>query len=398
MSLTTVTNTTIITAAQYNTIQSSIVDVISGYYGASPTSLLSTTVTPDAAIVAADWDKLYADISRGTAHQLNQLPPVSTSTNTLTINFVNAIITTTNFVMANTGTLHATEQMTTATIERGARDSFRSAQWGSTLTHTVNYDWASDQAAENFFRLGGRLSLQTGFVLGSGEDRYSVAWARGIGWMNQQLESIANQFSLANYLAPSPFSDISLTTASGILYPVNGQDYDIMTVSLKKKSLSRVQALVNMGHRGTNVDLDVSSTATYHYSRGDTIPMGIAAPEPALTNITNLGDAGVFVPFPTKVLALPYAVSGFYWNALDSSTQTITLNNSGNTAVTITGINYTSNGGVTSTPNYASFGTFPVVINPGASAFFHLTCSGTQVGTWQTVLQSSVTMTPVRSP
>jgi len=387
MALTTVTNTTIVAAAEYNAIQASVVDVISGYYGASLTSLQSTTVTPGADIVIADWDKLYADISRGTAHQLNQQPPAAISTNTLTANFVNAIITSTNFVMANTGTLHDPAQMTTATIARGARDSFRSAQWGSTLTHTVNYVWGDDvtgdQLALNFFRLGGRLSLQTGYTTGSGDDRYSVAWARNIDWMNAQLQLVTNQYTLNNYLIPGQYGDFSLSTASGILYPPNGQDYDIMTVSMNRTSLRSIQANIELGHRGTNVDLDVASTATYYYSRGDATPVGIAAPEPVLTNITNLGDAGEFVPYPTKVLILKYAIVGFTWNALDSSTQTITLGNTGNTALTITDITYTNNGGITATPDYAGFGTFPVVIAPGAVSVFHLTCSGTAVGTWQ---------------
>ena len=389
MSIIQVTTTTIINASIYNALQATTSHVLYDTYGYTT---VSYPVTAGTKILAEHWLNLQKDIDLCRIHQFNttttvpqdKLPNVSDVR--IFADYVNALSTGTGIIALNTQT-HSEGQLALAIPVTGASESTRTAVWGSTLTHTVQYDWESTADAEHFFNLGGRLRLRQGYGPSTGTDIYSVAYMGMIDYVESQLSTVG-QFTSTNY-----YNNVTInyTTASGILQVETDElDHDIYTVEISKTSSTRITAIATLGHIGTNVPLDIISTATYYYSRNDATLFGILAPRPQVRSITWVGDAGAFVPFPTKVITVPYSPSTFTWHALkQSDTQTITLTNIGNASCVITDILLTANGGVTPHITYGGigddWGTFTatsVTIAAGASRSFTVYYTGTNVGTW----------------
>jgi hypothetical protein len=387
MAITTVTTNSIVTAAQYNEIQSDVAGVITGYYKLDVAQMRSNTVSSGATVNVADWQELYDDLSRAMAHQTNTRVSATTST-WLTATYVNAIISATNFIVANTATLHSPAQLGLATLSTGARDTFTATDWTSTLTHTVTYDWFdgtdNDISIQQFFRLGGRLVMQPAYVRITGATTtLERAWMGHIDWMRDQLQLPVNQFSLSDYNKLGISRAISLTTSTLV-----GGLPEVMTMRMAVSGFTnqQVTATMTLAHAGTAIRLDVYNTATYYYSRGDAdqVIQGLAATQPELTSVLGFGDASPFSSSTSKILSINSPVGGFSWRAYESSTATtITLRNTGNSSLTISGITFTNNGDVVAIPDYSGIGSFPVVMPPRSTTQFDLTYSGITVGTWQ---------------
>ena len=308
--ISTVSNLQTITTATYNTIQAASSSVLSDFYGGSSSSVpITASANP---ITADQWIRLYNDIDRSLVHQTGAVMSYTTGTFpdvnnvAITTSFVNAITNAMNTVYNNTGTLHAPSQLLLATTSTGATYSKRETQWGSTLTHVVNYFWNSEADVQHFFNLGGRMVVQEGYVHGSGNGSgVDLNWAAMIDYMQAQLALPQNQFTATNYYNTT---QIQLTTSTDA--------YNSMSVRMLRRSSTSTQAEIKFNTLGTTNDIDLISTATFVYSRGDTIPQGIAAPKPKMVLVTDLGDGGNYAPF-TRLLTIPYLPSTFTWTAYD---------------------------------------------------------------------------------
>lgn len=309
MTISTVSNTSTITSSTYNSIQSLSASILTDLYGNNSSSI-PLTAGP-ITITADQWQRLYSDISRSSVHQTNQVPTYPAGSypdvNDLSIrsDFVNSLIANVQTVAANTGSHHP-NQLLLATTSTGATYSKRTTQWGSTLTHRVNYNWNSQQDAEHFFNLGGKMVVQEGYVPGTGNGGTTdTNWMSMIDWANSQLQTAQYQFTATNWYSNTV---ISLTTSSDLA--------NVLSVRMLKRSSNSTQLEVNFNHVGSQVSLNLVSTATFVYSRGDTIPPGVPAPRPTMSLQLDLGDGGVYVPF-SKILSLPYLPGEFFWYAVD---------------------------------------------------------------------------------
>lgn len=366
-----VNTATTISAGLYNSIQSNINYVLEDLYGGST---LSFPVTNTTVIKPDYWTNLMYDANRCLVHQtgLEQglyAPSVVPATdNKIYASYVNAIITATNYIYNHTST-HAVNQIGFATEGAGAAVSSRTGTWGSTVTHHVSYTWANAVEAQNFFNLGGFLFSQQGCVPASASPGTTdTQWVSMVQWVNAEAAKLVNQFTATNYYNGTP---ISITTSATA--------FDTLELDFNKVSSTVVTMDAKYMHLGYLADLDITSTATYAYSMGTTNPVGVASPRPQVQSTSFLGDAGAYVPYPTKVLTVG-AVSSFnLYRNKPSPSQTIVLGNEGSVPLTITGINYTSNGGVTAHPSGI---TFPITLAAGSSTNLILYYTATVEGTF----------------
>lgn len=366
-----ISTATTISASLYNSIQSNVKYVLEDLYGGSA---LSFPVTNTTVIKPDYWTNLMYDANRCLVHQtgLEQglySPSVVPTTNSkIYASYVNAIITATNYIYNHTST-HALNQIGVATDGAGAAVSSRTGTWGSTVTHHVSYTWANAVEAQNFFNLGGFLFSQQGCTPASAAPGTTdTQWVSMVQWINAEAAKVGNQFTATNYYNGTP---ISITTSATA--------FDTLELDFNKVSSTVVTMDAKYMHIGYQADLDITSTATYAYSIGTTSPAGVASPRPQAQSTSFLGDAGAYVPYPTKVLTVS-AVSSFdLYRNKPSPSQTITIGNAGTVPLTITGITYTTNGGVTP---HASGITFPITLASGFSVDLTLYYTATAEGTF----------------
>jgi len=129
-----------------------------GYQG----SVVSTITTSTTLIDLLDWQKLYSEVELINYHILGvPLPTVpgappstiggSKTTATIRANWVNSMITATNYALLNQYSV-ASNQLATLAIADNSNDS-----WDSTIVSKTNTQWADGDSARYFFNLGGKI-------------------------------------------------------------------------------------------------------------------------------------------------------------------------------------------------------------------------------------------------
>ncbi len=371
-----VTTQTTITAGLYNNIQSGVTSVLKTLYGGDLTTFAVSTGT---LITPSYWNNLKADIEKAYSHQTGMTlsTPIGKTPVTgglIYADYVNTLITATNFISANTNT-HATNQMSVATEGAGAAVSRRTTTWGSTLTHQVIYTWTTSTEAGYFFNLGGALFAQESYVAATaGAGTTETQWMSMITDIQARASDTANWFTASNYYSGTP---VSISTSANA--------FDSLDLTFSKVSDTQVQLDAVFNHLGWSAELDLVSTATYRVSEGS-----VPAERPQVQSLLFLGDAGAFVPYPTKTLVVSDPAPFAWYSNKQSPTQIIYLQNIGTTDLTITDIQFSSNSGVVPHYSYGWGPTLPRVIGPGQTSTLNLYYTGTELGlTQQTITVKS---------
>jgi hypothetical protein len=166
-------NTNIL-AADYNTIQSSIGQVLgtgSGQFGYGQT-VLSSQVAVNQKITALQWQNLYNDLITARTHQAggDQTGNLNYPTTSRTVresdrsaykSFADTIV---------------TNKLAVPPTGQGSPESYSVAQkgtsgspvyWNGTITHSVTLTWASYDTARYFFNTGGQIYFSASFLAGA---------------------------------------------------------------------------------------------------------------------------------------------------------------------------------------------------------------------------------------
>ena len=364
-----------ILASHYNTIRTRIYNVLGpvstgyGYTGDTPSVPVIVGNTP----TADEWLKLYNEVNRCIVHQTNSALSLPVGITTPAVggiiyaSFVNTLESYSITAETNKATV-AAGQLLSSTANGS---STRTSVWGSDITHEVTYDWASSLNAQYFFNLGGRLQVSMSYAnsTGSADD---LAWISLINSANSVFGNLGNYFGLPNY-----------TSGSTIVYVAASSGANSIVVTFSRTSLSQVKAKVELLTSGTTINLDVTCTVTYYYSRGDL--GGVAAPQPAGQVTIDLQTGGAVAPVvqPTRIAYVPTTPTAYnFYSGQTSAEQTIVISNIGNSLLSISNITYTTNGNVTPVPVY-SWGATPVTtISGGSFKTFTLAYSGSTLGSY----------------
>ena len=368
MPITTVNSNQLISAAKYNEIQTAIAGVLT-YYGVNPTSV---QVSDASSIIYADnhWTKLYNDVTKCTIHQTGATISGGTTPASDVIASVlltNKIIDAANLAVTNKDTV-ASGQTTTFN-----NSSTRTSNFGSNVAihHTVEYEWVDANAMTYFLQSGGRLEAD-------------------LSWVNAGLEfdsDLIAVLGLADTAIQTNTYKISNSNQTPSPYTIS-QGAHTITITFDRISAKKYTLDVSILSTLVQTLNGSSITGTFRYvasTDAGTVAGGILAPIPqATTTVTFQGSSEAATP--TKALsASPTSLSyTFYTGDAASASQTITLTNNGNTAVSITGITFSNAGTVIANPIYSwtGNGTFAnTTVSAGASRTIALTYSGATAGT-----------------
>lgn len=368
MAIATVNPGNTITAQKYNEIQAQI-DAVLGRnpagYGASPSSIPVTRLD---VIKSEHYSKLYNDIRRCLVHQsgTSMVFPDSAVApavgDVIYAAFTNSLIAAADQALANRYTV-AASQLSNQISNQSTFPFDRS------YVHTITYTWANNNDLRYYFNLGGRIEAAIGYS-GSPGTPLETAWAAAVGVANAAMQT----YTRADFEAGGVNSSKTLYTNNGTV--------DIILVRVTQISDVALRVTVEMSPSAPLANIGISSQAAFYYSRGDTVPAGVAAPLADIDQSLTLGTQ-ITVPPPVviarKTLSISPASATFSFEAgQTSSAQTFTLTNSGNTALTVSSINFTQNGGVSAQAFYSWSGA--LTLGAGDNASFSLSYSGPNPG------------------
>jgi hypothetical protein len=365
----------LITLAKYNEMQS-IVGGVLDFYSVTPESVQVQSQL--SLISTSTWAPLYRDINKCVVHQLGRNIAVISTPNTSTtitaagtnqmINDLNIVSTGTSTAVVAAGQLDST--LTTATV--------RTLNFGSTgaIHHTVEYEWPTVLDMTSFLATGGKLTAE-------------LTWVNGTVALDSDLLDILGTASTA--IGTSPYQ-VSYTNQTPTAYTANKGDHTI-TISFTKNTTKKYTIDISILSTtiqtlgGSPASSITGRTRCYRSINVGTPTGGISGPLPQSTTTARFG-AGVDVPTSTFSLsASPTSLSyAFYTGDTQSATQTVTLTNNGNTAISITSISNTTAGSVTLRPIYSWTGNSTFVattINPnGGTRTISFAYAGTNAGTF----------------
>jgi hypothetical protein len=370
MSIITVNSNQLIGVAKYNEIQNTASIVLS-YYGVIPESVPLSVGTTGVISTSSSWGSLWTDINRCTIHQTGASIPGSARPTTSTVASViltNQIIDAANLAFTNRN-VAAIGQLTEFTSP-----SIRTSNFGNTgaIRHTVEYEWVDADAMTSFLQTGGRLEADlawsnTGIALDS--DLIDV-----LGLADDDLQTNTYQVSVTNQTPANVSYSKGVHTVTVTFTRTTTKKYTIDISILS----TTVQTLGGSSITGV--------TRCFTSTDDGPAPGGIAGPVPAV-EITTTFEGSAVPPTATRSLsASPATLSySFFTGDSQSTAQTVTLTNNGNSLLQITGISYTTTGGVVARPTYSWTGnsTFAnTTINSGASRTISLAYSGATAGTF----------------
>ena len=366
---------TIIEAAHYNTIQQQVSGVLNlgpGGYGVTS----QTTPVNDSTIIKAEHlRKLFDDLNKILAHEFHTTATTSTSITTGTLikaEFFNFLDTSATIAVLNTLTVHPSQLASTQVNQV----STRTEAWTSaaTINHKMTYYWEDQNHMRWFFNLGGGIQphLEYNTSDGSAED---IAWTNAIAAWESGVAAGGTFYrsDLLSHLASGTPKVYTYSDGSGRSISLT---YSILPVG------SEHQINADLSLSTTNpTSINVVSTFTLYYSRGDAVPAGIAAPMPDIQGTEDFdGGYPSGSPFANRKLTVsPSSLTFNQVEGIESAKQTITLVNSSNTSITVTGIEFTANG---VTPNSTASVLLPIQLSPAEDSKFDVTYTGDTIGSF----------------
>ena len=356
------------TVPGFNDIRSKVNEILVTNYGY--TNLAAINVRQAETISAKQWNDLITDYQKIHVH-LNDTAATFTglpvSNTVITEQFVNDFVSKINNSERNMSDRPPTGQRSSTN-----NVSTRTATWGSSaehiIEHTVDYSWLSGTDATHFFSLGGRLSFALTSANGTGST--STYWANQIAIANSALSSVA--YDHTNYST----SRTLYTDSSGTI-----------VVKVEKLLNSQFRANVKLNPIDFNdINLDITSAITCEYSSG-----ALDAPQPLISEIRLLTTSTSVAPpidyTPKLSITSPTSFTTSTRSGSYSTTQTVFINNIGNTATTITDIQFVDNSYISPLVTYNAgwtlvSGKYQTTIPVGESRTFGLRYTGDTVGTY----------------
>ena len=362
----TITANDLITTSSFNAIQATVADILASNDTGYGSNVSSTPVLKDNDITAVQWLAVWGDLGKIYAHQNNSALTapfgvlVASTGSVVYANFADYVRTTADTLSTNRYTAAAGQLAAVTTNMISARTS----AWGSDLVHQVTYVWGSTAEMNYFFNLGGYIDPVLSSNGGSGGAE-ELAWGSLITTFNADdtnTQYKRSKFSLGNPNQADTVVATDGTRSIKINYAVD-------------KNARTIVATVTFvwGARPGSTDIGISSTLKYWRSRNDVSPTGILSPVPQATTTVDLTTGGTITPVPvvTKILSVsPSSLTYNFTATTTSSYQTVTLTNNGNTALSVTNVNFQTGGSFTAvvpTPL-----TTPTAIAAGDSVTFDL--------------------------
>jgi hypothetical protein len=257
----------IVSAADYDAIQTLIASVKTGYYGVATSS---TQVTTGTIVTVAHWNNLKADIDDCISHQsgINTSITTKTPTTIITAPDVNAYYT-------NAGIANTNKALTSSTYYAfvAGVSSNNSGGWNSSINHVVQIDFASAGDATHFFQCGAYLAVSASFTGGSGGPKDN-SWKDTINAIGSQ------QYNLSHW---NTGGTVTIATISGT--GVYTQNYWRLTAT-KASSTQVVLTMLFADSRTENIDetvsLSITSAVDYYKTVG-----GVPSPLPSAIATTD---------------------------------------------------------------------------------------------------------------
>ena len=163
--------------ADYNAIQSLIASVKTTYYGVNCTS---AQLSGNPVVDHTTLNNLLTDIDSCITHQTGSASGLSTKNTGDSIGHTdfNDLYNNANTAYTNRANVFSSSQL--AQVANAATSNHPGTGWNTTLTHTVQVDFASPAAANYFFQTGGYLYATASSSGGTGSQK-DVNWATLIG-------------------------------------------------------------------------------------------------------------------------------------------------------------------------------------------------------------------------
>jgi len=209
--------------ADYNAIQSLIASVKTTYYGVSCTS---GQLTGNPIIDHTTLNNILTDIDSCITHQSGSASGLSAvnAGDSITHTTYNNLYTNAQTAQTNQNNVYASTQL--ANVANAATSNHPGSGWNTSLTHTVQVDFASADAANYFFQTGGYLYATATSSGGTGSPKDNN-WA-------SLISTIGNRtYSLANWNAGG---NVTIAT----LYGTSVYSANFWRFSVNKTSSSRV--------------------------------------------------------------------------------------------------------------------------------------------------------------
>jgi len=353
-----------------------------GYQG----SVVSTITTSTTLIDLLDWQKLYSEVELINYHILGvPLPtvvgaPPSTlggtkTTATIRANWVNSIITATNYAVLNQYSV-ASNQLATLAISDTSNES-----WDSTIVSKTTTQWADGDSARYFFNLGGRIQPTLSYVSTYPAGYWDNQWKGLINQANSLLA--ANPYKRSLYIAGSATYSTSTTALS------NG---DFISIDYNRVNDQEIETMITFYVDTAGIDSDsaiaknlrITNTVNTYYTN-----RYLASPKPVSSSILQGLNQGGGSITPT-VKTLRASVNNLNFNMRqndESARQTVTLTNTGNADIEIVGILFSANQNTRGPiPNlYQGWNYQPdtgelTTVQPGTSVSFDITYTSQQLG------------------
>jgi len=159
--------------ADYNAIQSLIADVKTTYYGVSCTS---GQLTGNPIIDHTTLNNILTDIDSCITHQTGSASGLSAvnAGDSITHTTYNNLYTNAQTAQTNQNNVYASTQL--ANVANAATSNHPGTGWNTSLTHTVQVDFVSSDAANYFFQTGGYLYATATSSGGTGSSK-DTNWA-----------------------------------------------------------------------------------------------------------------------------------------------------------------------------------------------------------------------------
>lgn len=315
------TTASVIDNADYNDIQILVQDILGpgiAGYGYQASKALST-VQEGSNIVWNPWDFIRQDINTCTAHLTGSYFNYTTAS-VITAEFVNQLISNLNAIEYDR--YNTPSQVATATTASVWTSTYVNS-WGAYIDSTATITWAPGLDINYFFNLGGYLGFELDY-LPSGATSNNLAWQTFIDNSSSLVEGFV--YNRNSYLGPTTVTTSTTSTAGAI----------VLSVTKNTNTLTCKIQLTN-SLVGTT-DLMVRGTVKYTYS--DSV---LKAPLPRIIDIKEF-NTGTFVEnfIPVKSLRLFSTNNIYNWNVGSSSNvETVTIQNTGNLPVSVSGVTFT---------------------------------------------------------
>jgi hypothetical protein len=368
--ITSVNPSTKIKANDFNSIESVVANVIRDYYGFQGANSLPVS-TGTNTITMNQINGVISDLDRCNIHQSNTSSGLSyvTSSTEITAAFFNNLGQAASQIVNNQNYTEPNQLLPDTTNATSARTTV----WGSAINHTVVYSWNDSTQAQYFFNLGGYIRPSIRVTSSGSNSAIDQTWITLINQASTLMNTIS--YTRTDFVSTS-------TGIKSVVLLLNGAN--IIQAQFTKPTPSSIQyELTLQPQQFSSIDVQMVSTVTNYYSRGDL--GGVPAPRPGVASVDFFGTAGSVIQH-TKTLVVTLSTNTFTTTANGNPTNvaTMTLSNVGNTTLTVNSITF-NNGDASLTPQFTGTQA-PFSLTPNSSQVFSLSYLATTQGNYNSAI------------